>query len=102
MQIECADGDRPALLSIEELARRVGSSDAEDCSLCLQHLRVAEKLSDLVPFGFTPVPVSGTPDRAELALGARAVLVIRTMDGNTCGPDTRSIRIVSVSRRDKR
>jgi hypothetical protein len=102
VQIECADGQTSsALCSIEELERRLGPDGAEDLSLCLQHLRVSDRLADLAPFGFLLAPVSGKPDHAKISFGADVFLVIRSADGAPCGPHTEGIHVVSIPHREQ-
>lgn len=93
------DAMKGLLCSWEALVRLLGTAAAEHVSLCLQHLRIAESLGDLEPFGFPVMPVPGRPDHGSVSLDHGGVLVVRTHNGKKCGPKTSEVRVVSLERR---
>ena len=87
------------LCSWEALVRLVGAAGAEQVSLCLQHLRVAESLGELAMFGFLVIPEPDRPDHGRVSLDHGGVLVVRTRNGKKCGPKASELSIVALERR---
>lgn len=96
-----AEGDamEALLCSWEALVRRLGAAAAEQVSLCLQHLRVAEAVGDLTAFGFLVIPDPDRPDYGHVLLDHGGVLVVRTNTGKKCGPKTSELSVVALERR---
>lgn len=93
------DAMEALLCSWEALARLIGAAEAEQISLCLQHLRVADSLADLAMFGFIVIADPDRPDHGRVSLDHGGVLVVRTQDGKKCGPKTTELSLVAVERR---
>lgn len=87
------------LCSWEALVRLLGLAAAEQVSLCLQHLRVAESLADLAMFGFVITPEPDRPDHGRVSLDHGGVLIVRTHNGKKCGPKTSELCVVALERR---
>ena len=87
------------LCSWEALVRLLGAATAEQVSLCLEHLRVAESLGDLARFGFPVIPEPDRPDHGRVSLDHGGVLVVRTRNGRKCGPKASELSLVALERR---
>lgn len=93
-----SDATRALLCSWEALVRLLGIAAADQVSLCLQHLRVAEALGDLATFGMLVVPDPDRPDHGRVSLDHGGVLVVRTNNGKKCGPKTSELSVIAVER----
>jgi len=86
------------LCSWEALVQLLGAAGADQVSLCLQHLRVAETLGDLATFGFLVTRDPDRPDHGHVSLDRGGVLTVRTNNGKKCGPKTSALSVVALGR----